>query len=73
MRGDHRAAITEFEQLVRNRPELAEAHLSLGIAYGDAGRLDAAVAEFREVLRIQPRHPEARKNLDLAVEMRKTP
>jgi len=52
---------------------MAEAHLSLGIAYGDAGRLDAAIAEFREVLRIHPGHAEARKNLDLAIQMRKTP
>jgi len=73
MRNDHRAAITEFEQLVRDRPELAEAHLSLGIAYGESGRLDAAVMEFREVLRIHPGHPEARKNLDLALQMLKTP
>jgi Flp pilus assembly protein TadD len=71
MQGNHRAAIAQFERLVKAQPQFAEAHLSLGIAYGDGGRLEAAVAEFREVLRIEPNHAEARKNLELASQMLK--
>ena len=51
---------------------MVEAHLAYGQALGDAGRLDAAIAEFQQVLRLRPDHAEARKNLEMALEMKRS-
>jgi tetratricopeptide (TPR) repeat protein len=68
--GARDAAITEYRRALQIKPDLVEAHLSLGQALGDAGRLDAAIVEFREVLRLRPSQAEAQRNLDMALEMK---
>jgi Flp pilus assembly protein TadD len=43
----------------------------LGQALGDTGKLDGAIAEFQEVLRLHPDHAEARRNLDMALVLKR--
>jgi tetratricopeptide (TPR) repeat protein len=65
------AAITEYRRAIAMQPGFTAAHLSLGQALGDAGKLDAAIAEFQEVLRLQPDHAEARRNLEMALALKR--
>jgi tetratricopeptide (TPR) repeat protein len=53
-RGDRGQAINSLEQLVRDVPELAPAHLTLGLAYGNEGQLNPAIAEVGECLKRDP-------------------
>ena len=70
--GATEASFEEFRALIALRPSMVEAHLEYGQALGDAGRLDAAIAEFQQVLRLRPDHAEARKDLEMALEMKRS-
>jgi len=48
------AAIAEYREAIRIKPDLAEAHASLGIALQNQGKLAEAIAEFREAIRLKP-------------------
>ncbi len=69
--GQHAAALAEYRRTLALRPDLVEAHVSLGQALGDEGNLDNAISEFREALRLRPDHVEAKRNLELALELKK--
>ena len=69
--GSGDAAIKEYQRTLQIKPGMIEAHLGLGQILGDAGRLDGAIAEFRQVLLLKPNHAEARKNLDMALAMKR--
>ena len=47
-------AIAAFEQAVKLRPDLHEAHFAPGVARGSRGQLEAAAAAFREAIRVNP-------------------
>ena len=47
----------------RIEPDHADAHLNLGIAYADQGRLPEARSEFQLALQLEPREPAARHEL----------
>ncbi len=52
--GRIKEAIDAFEQLVRLRPNLADAHLNLALNYQAAHRDEDAMAEFEETVRADP-------------------
>jgi predicted CXXCH cytochrome family protein len=69
--GSMDSAVEEYRRLIAIQPGFIAAHLSLGQALGDTGRLDAAIAEFQEVLHLQPDHAEARRNLEMALALKR--
>lgn len=52
-----------WEKVARLNPDSAPAHINLGVAHEDEGRLDAAADAYRTALRLQPSLVEARYNL----------
>ena len=56
-------ALQAFRQAVRLKPEDAEAHSNLGMAYSQLGRLEAAEEAFRQVVRLRPASARAYFNL----------
>ena len=53
-----------FKQVIEARPDAAEAHYDLGLAYYQQGRVTDALAELRKVLELKPDFPGARQLLD---------
>jgi len=62
-------AIAEYRVVLAQRPGFAAAHLGLGTALGDEGRIADAIVEFREALRLKPGDVDARRNLAMAEQM----
>jgi tetratricopeptide (TPR) repeat protein len=65
-RGDYPAAIRDYEQLLRARPNLAEAHANLGAALAHTGRLDDAITQYKLALPNAADKDGVRLNLGLA-------
>jgi Flp pilus assembly protein TadD len=55
---------------IRQEPDHALVHYSLGHALRKKGDLDGAIAEYREVIRLKPDDAEARNNLGEVLEHR---
>ncbi len=55
-----------FKQAIRIKPDLALAHLNLGVAYGELGRYQDAIESYKQVIRINPDYAEAHLNLGVA-------
>ncbi|MHC4435665.1 MAG: tetratricopeptide repeat protein, partial [Planctomycetota bacterium] len=55
-----------FKQAVRARADLAEAHLNLGITYGQLGRYQEAIGAFRQVILLIPDDADAHFGLGLS-------
>ena len=49
-------AIRAFTQVIRVRPDSADAYLYRGMAAFQAGRPDASIADFTKALELRPRH-----------------
>jgi len=47
------------------------AHNNLGIALGSLGRMDEAIDQFRQALALQPGFEDAKRNLAVALHVRK--
>jgi tetratricopeptide (TPR) repeat protein len=60
---DYAAAAADYAKVVALKPDLAEAHNNLGVAYKKAGELDKAAATFRRAIELRPNYSEARSNL----------
>jgi len=54
IRGDIPAAIKEYRKVIELRPNLAEAHSNLAVAFKKQGDLDAAVASLNKALALKP-------------------
>jgi hypothetical protein len=54
-------------QVIRIKPDLAEAHSNLAIVLKRQGRLDEAIAAFREAIRINPGLPALHFNLGIGL------
>jgi eukaryotic-like serine/threonine-protein kinase len=52
--GRNDEAISTWREVLRLRPDLAEAHANLGNALHRQGNLDEAIVEYREAVRIRP-------------------
>ena len=57
-------AVSEYRSALRIKPNDAQAHYELGIAWARLGRRNEASAAFREVVRLAPNHARARQALE---------
>ena len=57
------AAIAEYREILRTRPDWASAHNNLGVALAETGRFEEAAGHFREALRLDPGYETAGRNL----------
>jgi tetratricopeptide (TPR) repeat protein len=60
---DYAGATADYAKVVALKPDLAEAHNNLGVAYKKAGDLDKAAASFKRAIELKPGYSEARSNL----------
>ena len=51
-------AVKEFKEVLRLQPKAADAHLKLGMVYGNKGDFDSAISEYRETIRLDPKGPD---------------
>jgi len=65
-RGDDATAIRKYQELLKLRPDVMEAHANLGAALARAGRLDEAIEQYRAALAKSPQNTALRMNLALA-------
>ena len=47
------------------KPDIAEAHFYLGVAYLDKGYIDDSINEFKEAIRLKPDNVDAHLNLGI--------
>jgi TonB family protein len=55
--------IPELEKEIREKPESADAHYELGVAYFDALHYPEAIVQLTEAMRLDPKHAEAQLKL----------
>jgi tetratricopeptide (TPR) repeat protein len=79
VRSDHESAVRLLEEarheqgiamllkVIERAPELASAHVNLGIAHGRLGDLEKAEASLRQALELVPQHPAAHNELGLVL------
>jgi len=64
--GDFKAAITDYEELVRSAADTPNLFYNLGNAYFRKKDFGHAILNYERALALDPRHPEAQANLRLA-------
>ena len=60
------AKIETLQQTIRLKPNDADAHYNLGVAYGELSRYQEAIEVYRQAVRIKPDYAEAHVNLGAA-------
>jgi tetratricopeptide (TPR) repeat protein len=60
-------AIRQGQEIIRLKPDNAEAHNKLGIALSQKGQTAEAIRQFQETLRLRPNNAEAHNNLGIAL------
>jgi Flp pilus assembly protein TadD len=53
-KGDHKRAVTDFDEAIKLNPLYVEAHNNRGLAYKALGRKAEAIADFRKSQSIDP-------------------
>ncbi len=53
-RGDHDAAIKDYSEAIRLKPDFALAYNNRGTAYGKKGEYDEAIKDWSEAIRLDP-------------------
>ena len=66
--GDYQAAIDDFAQALRNRPNAAEIYNNLGLAIFKQGNPERAIAQFDQAIRYKPDLAQAHMNRGVARE-----
>jgi predicted O-linked N-acetylglucosamine transferase (SPINDLY family) len=61
--GASEQALTLMHRVLTARPNLAQAHIDLGIIFSDLSRNEEAIASFRRALALHPDQPEVLANL----------
>ena len=67
-KGNLVAAIAEYREAIRLKPDYAQAHYSLGDLLGGKGDHDAAITEYREAIRLKPDWGAAHLDLGVVLE-----
>jgi Flp pilus assembly protein TadD len=65
--GQRSAAIAEYREALRSKPDSADAHTKLGAVLYEVGEADAAIQEYRRALRLDPDFAEAHNDLGVAL------
>ena len=65
-RGEDALAVSKYQELVKLRPDIVEAHANLGAALSHLRRFDEAIAEYERALAGAPDRLQIRANLALA-------
>lgn len=65
------AAIREFQEALRIKPNFPEAHIGMGLAFANKVDLDAAIKEYRKALRLDPNNVKAHSNLQATLAMKR--
>jgi Flp pilus assembly protein TadD len=58
-RKDYAEALQAFQRAIELKPDNADAHFAVGMAYVQSGQKALALAPFRRVLLLNPHHPDA--------------
>jgi protein O-mannosyl-transferase len=61
-------AIIQLNDALRLKPDLAEAHYDMGLAFYRLNRFDESIAEYQQALRFKPNYPEAYNNIGNALQ-----
>ncbi|MGV8058041.1 MAG: tetratricopeptide repeat protein [Smithellaceae bacterium] len=69
--GQSDKAVLHLSEALRLAPQQPVVHNALGIILLNRGKIDEAIEHFRQALLIAPAYPEARKNIRIALELRK--
>ena len=59
----------EFLEVLRYRPQYAEAHMNLGVIYTGLNRLDEAEQSYERAVALKPNYAEAHYNLGVFYEL----
>jgi Flp pilus assembly protein TadD len=59
----------ELLEVLRYRPEYAEAHMNLGVIYTELNRLEEAEKSYERAVALKPDHAEAHYNLGVFYEL----
>jgi tetratricopeptide (TPR) repeat protein len=65
-RGDADQAVSQYQKLLRQRPDMTPAHANLGVVFASLGRYDEAITQFHIALAEAPADPSLRMDLGLA-------
>jgi tetratricopeptide (TPR) repeat protein len=65
--GDARAAMEQFQQTLKQSPDYAQAHYSLGVLLAQSGRLPEAVDHLAAAVRLDPGFAQAKYGYGLAL------
>jgi Flp pilus assembly protein TadD len=60
-------AMVHFREVLKIRPDFAEAHNNLGAAFFQKGQFDDAIASYRKAVQFEPRNAEFQNNLGYAL------
>ena len=61
-------AIAAYDEALRIRKDLPQAHRELGNALYEKGRLEPAISEYREAIRLETKYADAHRDLGRALE-----
>ena len=66
-KGQTDAAIRQYQEAIRLKPDNAEAHNNLGMALVKKGQIEEAISQCQEAIRLKADYSEARNNLGVAL------
>jgi Flp pilus assembly protein TadD len=69
--GDAKGAVDELRKAVALRPNVAKLHNHLGFALFRDGDIEEAIQEFQEAVRLTPEDEDYRRDLDVAIVVRR--